>query len=78
MLITESPIVHMRAFYRSPVPVEGVNDLSTNTGQPVPIEDLQKLGLQLSQGGIRPQGLARAKTNAQHSGSLNADEIRIV
>ncbi|KAG7093445.1 hypothetical protein E1B28_007123 [Marasmius oreades] len=67
----------MRAFYRSSAPVEGVNDVSTNTGQPVLAEDLQKLGLQLSHVGIGSQGLARAKIIAQQSGSLTPDGIKL-
>ena len=67
----------MQAFYRPSAPVDGVNDVSTNTGDPVPSEELQKLGIKLSQVGTGPQGLAQAKANAQQSGDPIFDEINL-
>ncbi|KAK1216623.1 1,2-dihydroxy-3-keto-5-methylthiopentene dioxygenase [Marasmius sp. AFHP31] len=67
----------MRAFYRYSAPVDGViNDASINTGQPVPPEELQRLGVQLSQVGIGLQALEQAKSEAQRSGYPNVDGIK--
>ncbi|KAJ8082169.1 hypothetical protein PM082_008016 [Marasmius tenuissimus] len=57
--------------------VSDINDASTNTGQPVPAEELQKLGVQLSQVGTGLQALEQAKSEAQQSVYPNADGVKL-